>query len=346
MILLLALAIGAACGGGAHEPEREIWIAEARNAVDREAAPIRVFNPISGEERSLGHEAFYSGVAWSPDGRHLTAIEVTGTEEGGLPLWLFDWPGGEAKVIDVGEGWPSYGAWWSPDSTRIGVVIAPFDGSGRASVLVLDEEGNKLGAVPFPDGGPSGSSVGWSQDSRYFVASQGGEVLLVARRDGTGDRFETADLFPEGDQLTVQCWEADGQLSAAKHSRAREGQPEAEAVRLAISDQGTTIEVEELPAASFGCDHIFAHADDETLSRLVDAVPGIEFPPAPRRTADGSAFFSGNVATEADVLAPYLLAIPWDGDFVIAEGQVSERFAFIGGRSHVAVVVTGSSAAD
>jgi dipeptidyl aminopeptidase/acylaminoacyl peptidase len=76
-------------------------------------------------------ESSESQPRWSPDGRYLAFLASRGNDEErqkGAQVWLLDRSGGEAqKLTDIKGGVSDYA--WSPDSTRLVLVVDDFDPS-------------------------------------------------------------------------------------------------------------------------------------------------------------------------------------------------------------------------
>ncbi len=138
-----------------------------------------VFDPSDGTRRSMGRvDDRITALSWTPDGNGI-AVAAGGA------LYLVDLGNGEWSRIAtyqgvVGEGWASgwpAGIKWSPDGTRIALVIwrdptRSVQGLEHTSVVqVLDAEGSELFVLPVPGGGPfrGGPEAWWSPDGTQIA---------------------------------------------------------------------------------------------------------------------------------------------------------------------------------
>jgi dipeptidyl aminopeptidase/acylaminoacyl peptidase len=73
------------------------------------------------ERRVLAGSAMYSGLAFSPDGRYLTAAEIGSNTD--IAPYLIDLESGEATQLDIGtEGTRRFPSAWLPDSSGFYVI--------------------------------------------------------------------------------------------------------------------------------------------------------------------------------------------------------------------------------
>jgi len=82
-----------------------------------------------GAERQLTKVHSQSPV-WSPDGNHLAFFGARDPDEEGGTLYMVRAAGGEPRLVT--KAWPTHGAQWSPDSTRITYTHADEHGNRDA----------------------------------------------------------------------------------------------------------------------------------------------------------------------------------------------------------------------
>ena len=203
LVLPLAVSMWVAASACDDEPGDDrldpgIWVAMPPQHVrldPLQPGKIRVFDVISGTERTFGPKASYFAVAWSPAGDRLAAIGISESPKSNIFVRIWDASGDVVRTLEFAEddGGPQDIA-WSPDGTRLALPT-------RFGVTMLDRDGKELGktlATPDPDGGWSNSSGGafepWSPDSKHY-AVQSRDLLMVVDRDGRGGEYE---LPPEG----------------------------------------------------------------------------------------------------------------------------------------------------
>ena len=113
---------------------------------------------------------------WSPDGRFIAVIQ-----ESQLQILRLD--GGDLLPIDLGRGRTSFfGLSWSPDSTRLAVVVGPGDSPATLIVRTEDWTATALRGEVI-------DSVAWSPDGRFIALmsrSSGFSAIDIANADGSG----------------------------------------------------------------------------------------------------------------------------------------------------------------
>lgn len=331
-VLLAMVVIAAACGGGNDALSPGLWVAEVRS-LQEEPAPVRVFNPVSGEERELGPDGWYAGLARSPDGHWLAALRSRVDGEGGdFEAWLFELADGSGALLDLGERRPG-GPYWAPDSTGFAMVLEPGDPASAdlSEVAVFDERGRILGRVPFPDGRDGVISYGairWSSDSRLLAASMNGR-LVVGRRNGTGAVFEANQYAEGGLDFRFICW-TDGGLEGSVLMETR-GDPPVDEFRydLEVSERRAGLELELSPTGSRfpACLLDLPLPDEDTTARATELAGGETRWLGLEGSADGSADLFLRDGSSVDRFAHYVLVILWKEELFRAEGETMLFFA-------------------
>ena len=340
-----ALATGltlAACGGSSDALPPGLWVAEARSATFDEPAPIRVFNPITGEERELGPPGFYEWLAWSPDGKHLAAVEVRVDSEDfsdALVLWLFDLASAEGMLLPIDDHLPTGRPEWSPDSTRLAVPTfgADFQTGDPPGVAVFGASGVHLGTVlgVALENGLSRGVGSWSPDSGYLVTMLN-RHLMVAGRDGTGAAFVPSEISAETDNLTLTCWLTAQSVAVIGVSQDPDRSLDFE---VEIVEGPAGLQIHSTPSDEALCPRFFPPTDPATLAEIADFAPGPSFSRPAELSADGSAEV---FAAEArDPSERYTIVVRWRGDLLLVEGRTSAIGALLGttNRLRAAVVV-------
>ena len=270
----------ASAGCGDDEPASlppGIWLAiTSPGPLERpvgHAAPLRVLNAVTGQERSFGPAASYFMVAWAPRGDRLAAfgIEDRTEEEPALFIRIWDAGGDVVATAKFESGdlrdLPADIA-WSPDGTRLLVRT-------NGGFFLLDSKGKRVGAVYGTPLSGSGGRFGrrdiyWAPDSRH-VADELNGLLLVTDRDGKAAaeydlRARTLALIRAPSTLAGQA-----PPGCASSSRVRQGEVcarleffgELEPRRIAW-DAGAQVDLE----------RIYESLNPQRRERLNQLVPG------------------------------------------------------------------------
>ncbi|MBZ0089908.1 MAG: DPP IV N-terminal domain-containing protein, partial [Thermoanaerobaculia bacterium] len=238
---------------------------------------------------------------WSPDGRYLAFLAAGGEEEKkkGAQVWLLDRAGGEAQQITAVKGGVSDLA-WSPDSTRLALVVSDFDADEdpekkpgwerkTAPPIVLDRywfkrdrdgylkrlythlalfdvAGRKL--EPLTSGQVDDEEPAWSPDGKTIA-------FISKRAHPDPDRTFNADLF------TIEARTGATPRQLTKTAQSEGGTP-------AWSPDGRRIAVQVLDEDRF-------YAYDMAKPAVVPAEGGEPFLPAP--TLDRAAPMKGAAAS-------------------------------------------------
>jgi hypothetical protein len=172
-------------------------------------AVLRVVRADGTGARTIGSTSYaidptFTGVDWSPDGRHVAfntnagELYVVDVDAGANPTLIGDKPLARLEPA------------WSPDGSLIafrgegdpdvrGVYVIGADGTGE--VRVTDKQGNP----DFPERRPV-----WSPDGRltYHVAVDGGRDndIFVAERSADGWEEAEITFTPVADEPTLDSW--------------------------------------------------------------------------------------------------------------------------------------------
>lgn len=304
---LLALAFGVA-GCEDSPPEAlgpGIWVAAVQAATlppqpGLVAAPVRVFDAVSGTERQFGPPSAYILVNWSPDGRHLAALGLDESDKGPAPHFRI-WNARGGVVLDRSYGdlvdFPSQ-LDWSPDGSRLAATTS-------RGVAMLDSSGREVGSAtstPRADGSSGISRLQWvspwSPDSGHFVVPMNG-LLLVVDREGHGGEYEFPAIEPARSQgILFDGWRGPGKLGAL--ALGAEGAATAHEGVLQPSridwDAGQPVDrSKQLPS-------------EQRVASFAQLLPGLEYS-AERRSADGSAAVVSLAGHGGDPRMPVPLAI-------------------------------------
>ena len=149
-----------------------------------------------------------SSPRWSPDGKYLSFLSSRPGKAKGAQVWVIDRRGGEAQQFTEFKGRLSYFE-WSPDSTRLAVVIKEDEddkkpdaapGTEKPKPIVIDRYSFKRDGAGYISG-PKRSRI-----YLYDIASKKLELV-------TTENFDEA----------TPVWSPDGKLLAFASNRAADG---------------------------------------------------------------------------------------------------------------------------
>lgn len=145
---------------------------------------------------------------WSPDGRTLTALTTTASQQT-LALQSILLDGGEPRVVDTGN--PFYWS-WAPDGKTM-IVHKNGGSSNAANQISFIRLGDEVNEFVLPDSPASFQAPAWSPDGAFIllttVSEDGGQEIVLA--DSTGAIEKSVAKF---DVNTSFAWASDSRQFA------------------------------------------------------------------------------------------------------------------------------------